>query len=139
MEGETKAFVHNSYQKKKQKAVRQNINHEEHLGNLLLFLSDEDIACSSVADLPANADALKTLKNSTIETTPNNPPEIHFSVNESYVAAWYLRAKSQWFIGYTKEQGGGENYLVEHLERVNKSSEMLWMMLIQFQQNKLFM
>ena len=66
------------------------ISHEEYLENLLVLLSDENIACGSVADLPTNADALKTLKNSTIETTPNNPPEIHFSVNDSCFVAWYL-------------------------------------------------
>ena len=49
------------------------ISHEERLDNLLVLLSDEDTACGSVADLPTNSDALKTLKNSTIETTPNNP------------------------------------------------------------------
>ena len=66
------------------------ISHEEYLENLLVLLSDEDITCGSVADLPTNADALKTLKNSTIETTPNNPPIIHFSVNDSCVVAWFL-------------------------------------------------
>ena len=75
------------------------ISHEERLENLLVLLSDEDIACGSVADLPTNADALKTLKNSTIETTTNNLPEIHFSVNDSCVVAWYLGAKWQWFSG----------------------------------------
>ena len=88
------------------------ISHEERLENLLVLLSDEDIACGSVADLPKNADALKTLKNSTIETTP-----YHFSVNDSCVVAWYFGAKWQWFLGYIKEKCEGENYLVEHLER----------------------
>ena len=40
------------------------ISREERLENVLVLLSDEDIACGSVADLPTNADALKTLKNS---------------------------------------------------------------------------
>ena len=79
-----------------------------------------------MADLPTNSDALKTLKNSTIETTPNNPPEIYFSVNDSYAVAWCLGAKWQWFLGYIKEEGEGENYLVEHLERVKTSNGMLW-------------
>ena len=61
------------------------ISYEERSENLLVLLSDEDIAYGSVADLPTNADALKTLKNFTIETTPNNPPEINFSVNDSFV------------------------------------------------------
>ena len=102
------------------------MSHEERLENLLVLLGDEDIACGSVADLPTNADALKTLKNSTTETTPNNPPEIHFSLNDSCVVAWYLGAKWQWFLGYTMEKGEGENYLVEHLERVKTSNDMLW-------------
>ena len=38
------------------------INHEERLENLLVLLSDEDIACGSVADLLTNADALKNIK-----------------------------------------------------------------------------
>ena len=76
------------------------ISHEERLKNLLVLLSDEDIGCGSVADLPAYADALKTSKNSIIETTPNNPPKIHFSVNDSCVVAWYLGAKWQWLLGY---------------------------------------
>ena len=63
------------------------ISHEEHFENLLVLLSDEDIACDSVADLPTNADALKTLVNSTIETILSNPHEIHFSVNYSCMAA----------------------------------------------------
>ena len=46
-------------------------SHEERSENLFFLLSDENIACGSVADLPTNADTLKTLKNSTIETTPN--------------------------------------------------------------------
>ena len=102
------------------------ISHEERLDNLLVLLSDEDIACGSVADLPTNSDALKTLKNSTIETTPNNPPEIYFSVHDSYAVAWCLGAKWQWFLGYVKEEGEGETYLVEHLERVKTSNGMLW-------------
>ena len=79
-----------------------------------------------MADLPTNADALKTLKNSTIETTPKNPPEIHLSVNDSCVVVWYLGAKWQWFLGYIKEKGEGENYLVEYLERVKTSNDTLW-------------
>ena len=79
-----------------------------------------------MAHLPTNADALKTLKNSTTETTPNIPPEIHFIVNDSCVVAWYLGAKWQWFLGYIEEKGEGENYLVEHLERVKTSNDMLW-------------
>ena len=102
------------------------ISHEERLENLLVLLSDEDIASGSVADLPTNEDALKTFKNSTIETTSNNHPEIHFSVNDSCVAVWYLGAKWQRFLVYVKEKGEGENYLVEHLERVKTSSDMLW-------------
>ena len=102
------------------------ISHEEFLENLLVLLSDEDIACGSVADLPTNADVLKTLKNSAIETTPNNPPEIHFGVNDSCVVAWYSGARWLWFLGYIKEKGEGENYLVEHLERVETSNDMLW-------------
>ena len=78
-----------------------------------------------MADLPTNSDALKTLKNSTIETTPNNPPEIYFSVSDSYVVAWCLGAKWQWVLCYIKEEGEGENCLVEHLERVKISSGML--------------
>ena len=81
------------------------ISHEEHLENLLVLLTEKDIACSSVADLPTNADVLKTLQNSTIETPPNNPPEIHFSENDSCVVAWYLGVKGQWFLGYIKEKG----------------------------------
>ena len=102
------------------------ISHEELLENLLFLLSDENIACGSVADLPTNADALKTLKNSTTETKPNNPPEIQFSVNDSCVVAWYLGAKWHWFLGYIKEKREGENYLVEHLERVKTSNNKLW-------------
>ena len=79
-----------------------------------------------MGDLPTNADALKTLQNSTIEKTSNNLPEIHFNVNDSCVVAWYLGAKWQWFLGYIKEKGEGENYLVEHLERVKTSNDMLW-------------
>ena len=69
------------------------ISHEECLENLLVLLSEEDIACGSVADLPTNPDVLKTLKNSTIETTPSNPAEICFSVNDSSTVVWYLGAK----------------------------------------------
>ena len=58
------------------------ISHEERLENLLTLLSNEDIVCGSRADLTTNADALQTLKNSTIETTPKNPREIQFSVND---------------------------------------------------------
>ena len=54
------------------------VSHEERLENLLVLLSDEDRACGSVADLPTNSDALKTLKNSTIETTMNNPLSVVF-------------------------------------------------------------
>ena len=36
-------------------------SHEEHLDNLLVLLSDENVACGSMADLPTNADVLKTL------------------------------------------------------------------------------
>ena len=102
------------------------ISHEERLENLLVLLSYEDIACGSAADLPTNADALKTLKNSTIETTLNNPPESHFSVNDSCVVLWYLGAKWQWFLGFIKEKGEGENSLVEHLVKVKTSNDMLW-------------
>ena len=55
------------------------ISHEERLGDLLVLLSEETIACGSVVDLPTNAETLKTLKNSTIEITQNNPPEIHLN------------------------------------------------------------
>ena len=82
-----------------------------------------------MADLPTNADVLKILKNSVIGTkqgTPNNAPEIHFSVNDSCVILWYLGAKWKWLLGYTKEKDEGENYLVEHLERVKTSNDMLW-------------
>ena len=79
-----------------------------------------------MADLPTNADVLKTFKNSTIETTTNNPPEIRFSVNYSCVVVWYLGAKWQWFLSYIKEKGESEKYLVELLERVKTSSDMLW-------------
>ena len=54
-----------------------------------------------------------TLKNSTIETRLNDPPEIQFSVNDLYVVPWYLGAKWHWFLGYIKSNGAGENYLVE--------------------------
>ena len=105
------------------------ISHEEHLENL------QHIACGSVTDFLTNADALKTLKtirfrctenNSTIEAKTNNPPEIHFNGIDSYVVAWYLGAKWQWFLGYIKEKGGGKNYLVEHLGRIKTSNDMLW-------------
>ena len=79
-----------------------------------------------MADLPTNADSLKILKNSVIGTTSNNAPEIHFSVNGSCVVLWYLGAKWKWFLGYTKEKDEGENYLMEHLERVKRSNDMLW-------------
>ena len=78
------------------------------LQNLLVLLSNEDIACGSLADLPINAEALKTLKNSTIETTPNNSPGIHFSVNDSCVVVWDLVGKWQWFLDYIKKKGEGE-------------------------------
>ena len=64
-------------------------SHEEHLDNLLVLLSDENVACGSMADLPTNADVLKTLKNSNFEATLNNPPEIHFSVNDSCVGSGF--------------------------------------------------
>ena len=92
------------------------ISHEECLDNLLVLLSDKDISCGSVADLSTNADVLKTLKNSIIDTTPNNPPEIHFSMNDSCVVAWYLGAKWKWFLGHLKDKCKCKNYLVEHLE-----------------------
>ena len=57
-----------------------------------------------MADLPTNADSLKILKNYVIGTTPNNAPEIHFSVNDSCVILWYLGAKWKWLLGYTKEK-----------------------------------
>ena len=41
------------------------ISYEKRLENLLVFLSDEDMACGSMADLPTDADVPKTLKNST--------------------------------------------------------------------------
>ena len=52
--------------------------------------------------------------------------EIHFNVNDSCVVAWYSGAKWQWFLGCKKEKHEGENYLVEHLERVKTSTNMLW-------------
>ena len=106
--------------------ILNRISHEERLGNLLVLLSDEDVVCGSVADLTTNAVALKILKNCTIETTPNNPPEIHFSVNDSCAVVWYLGAKWKRFLGYIKEKVEGENYLMEHLERVKTNHGMLW-------------
>ena len=72
-----------------------------------------------------DAAVLKKLNNSTIETTPNNLPEVHFSLNDSCVLEWYLGAKLQRFLGYLKENGKGDSYLVEQLERVKTSNDML--------------
>ena len=91
-----------------------------------------------------DAAVLKKLNNSTIETTPNNLPEVHFSVNDFSVK--YLGGKWERFLGYLKENGKGDNYLLEHFERVKTSNDMLRkypaappMMLLKFPQNKLFM
>ena len=83
----------------------QFISYYKRINFIKKFYKNCSLKTSSRTYLPTNADVLKTLQNSTIETPPNNPPEIHFSENDSCVVAWYLGVKGQWFLGYIKEKG----------------------------------
>lgn len=102
------------------------ISHEERLENLLILLSDDDLATGSIADLPTNDDALAIVQGTIIPTVVNAQVNTEFETNDNCVVLWYINGRWDWFIGYVKERLNDDQYMVDHLERVRSGNNSGW-------------
>ena len=97
------------------------VSHEERLTNLCVLLGG---ITHEVAILPGNNDALSVLR--------SNDPEIDreeasiLKINDICVTLWMEGKGKQWYIGYCKEVNQDGTFMVDHIHRVNKHSNLVW-------------
>ena len=95
------------------------ITHEERFINFCVLLGQE----VQEMNLPSNEEAL------TILQEKDNPIEIQHTeieVNQSYITLWIKKSKHIWYIGHCIGNDNYGTYKIEHLHRVNKSSNLRW-------------
>ena len=106
------------------------ISPEEKLTNLRYLLSNEEDMHSKrckVGQLPSNDDVLRLLltqDDASPATLPNREYEVF--VNSVVAVIWIVNAKKTWYLGYITEIKENDEYIVDHLERVQSTKNELW-------------
>ena len=99
------------------------ISHEERLTNLCVLLGG--MSDRSITILPGNKDALAALKNGD-GVVGVVEEEAILVVNQICVTVWNEVNGKQWYIGYCTEVKENGTFLVEHVDRVKKNSNLKW-------------
>ena len=98
------------------------ITHEERLINFCVLLGQNGQKVQEM-NLPSNEETI------TIWREKDNPIEIQHTeieVNQIYVTLWIEKNKHTWYIGHCIGNNNDGTYKIEHLHRVNKSSNLKW-------------
>lgn len=102
-----------------------NIDMATQLENLTILLSDDDnIASQSSVDeisLPSNDDALRVLSKDSLRLTNNI-----FEKNKMCVSVWREGNDITWYVGRFNSIKDDQTFVVEHLVRVKKGSDLIW-------------
>ena len=98
------------------------ITHEERMENLLILLSGDNAASGSVADLPTNADALAVLQGTEVVSNIRTS----LNINDICVVVWCMDEQWNWFVGYIKDKLNDEQYIADHLERLQPGNNTRW-------------
>ena len=101
------------------------ITHKERLENLLILLSDDDMATGSLADLPTDADAFAIVQGNSVAEAPVNSTA-DLNTNDNCVVAWCIYGTWNWYVGYVKEMLNDEQYIADHLERLRPGNSAVW-------------
>ena len=98
------------------------ITNEKRLINFCALLGQNGQKVQEM-NLPSNEEALTILREK------DNPIEIQrteIEVNQIYVTLWIEKNKHTWYIGHCIGNNNDGTYKIEHLHRVNKSSNLKW-------------
>ena len=98
------------------------ITNEKRLINFCALLGQNGQKVQEM-NLPSNEEALTILREK------DNPIEIQHTeieVNQIYVTLWIEKNKHTWYIGHCIGNNNDGTYKIEHLHRVNKSSNLKW-------------
>ena len=104
------------------------ISFQDMLENLSILLdNDATTSTSTIANLPTNDAALKSLKTPTDVSMEEDRSAPIVSVNEMCVVVWQnCDSKYEWFLGYAKSLEKDEIYIINHLHRVTDGSHSTW-------------
>lgn len=98
------------------------ITHEERLINLCVLLSQNGKKVQEM-DLPSNEEALTILQG---KENPIDIQHTEIEINQIYVTLWIEKNKHTWYIGHCIANNNDGTFRIEHLHRVNKSSNLKW-------------
>ena len=108
----------------------QKVSFEEKLENLRSILGEEEIqetARNSAGRLPTDDDLIKLLSDDLNDEVPDelNIVNDHTRyLNFLVVVSWFVNDVKTWYLGYVNEiLADGDRYVVEHLQRVNRSDQ----------------
>ena len=89
------------------------------------MLTDDDNNCTAtIANLPTNQDGMKAL--ATDEDKQDDVTK-KYKENEIRAVVWNENGKYNWYLGYVlKALDDGEKYKIDHLIRVDQTSEKSW-------------
>ena len=121
-------FVHTHITEKAQRPTlfrQNNISYDEKLENFCILLTDDDNNCTAtIANLPTNQDGVKVL--ATDEDKQDDVTK-KYKENEIRAVVWNENGKYTWYLGYVlKAIDNGEKYQIDHLVRVDQTSEKSW-------------
>ena len=108
------------------------VSHTERLENLCVLLSDDSHKTSnsaSIADLPTNTELAATLLQRPVEAVPSDGATGTYTPELMVLSVimWEITEDSvAWFLCYPREVREDGDVVVEHLERVVKTSDRLW-------------
>ena len=97
------------------------VTHEERLTNLCVLL---DGLTHCITRLPDNRDALSALTGN--KQVVDNEEELILQINDICVTLWLEGKVKQWYIGYSKEIADDGTFVVDHIHRVKKDSNLSW-------------
>ena len=97
------------------------ISFDEMLENLTILLDDDGSSGSAtMANLPTNADVIKSFRNPTGETPTEYPVA---KINDLCVVVWQETNGYQWYLGYIKKLLSNAKLSVDHLVRTTSDSK----------------